>query len=373
MTLLNCLLVQVLREPRSAASLNDAEWDLLIRQARRTELISRLCIVLDEQEILQNISENIKKHLVSARIFSDSHYRVAMWESVCIPEVIGEVGVHTIFLKGAAYVIAKLDAGNGRVFSDIDILVPKDAIERVEAALKDEGWLNTKMDAYDQKYYRKWMHEIPPLRHINRKTVLDVHHAIVPETAPMNVDTNKLFEAAIPVKGHEDVFVLAPNDMVIHSATHLFSDGEFDHGLRDLVDLDNLLRDFGQEPSFYSDLIKRGKELDLGRPLFYALRYTHRILKTPVPTESLKAAESAGPGRWAMWFMDKIFMNALAPDHKSCDTWFTGTARWLLYMRAHRLRMPFYLLIPHLIRKSFRRHKSEKDSLKMPLKKGEVK
>jgi hypothetical protein len=32
--------------------------------------------------------------------------------------------------------------------------------------------------------------------------------------------------------------------MVLHSATHLFYDGELNHGLRDLVDLDDLLRHF---------------------------------------------------------------------------------------------------------------------------------
>ena len=39
--------------------------------------------------------------------------------------------------------------------------------------------------------------------------------------------------------------VLAPEDMVLHSATHLFNEGEFDRGLRDLNDLDLLLREFG--------------------------------------------------------------------------------------------------------------------------------
>ncbi len=359
MNVLNSLLVRVLRDPHSTTSLSDTEWDLLIRQSRRTGLISRLCVVLGEHSLLQNIPEAIKKHLLSAGIFSESHQRVAQWEAVCLPEVLSEIGVHTLFLKGAAYVVAKLDAGNGRVFSDIDILVPKQVIDRAEQALKENAWMDVKMNAYDQKYYRQWMHEIPPLRHMDRKTVLDVHHSIVPETAPMKLDVSKLFDAAVPVAGRDDVFVLAPNDMVIHSATHLFCDGEFDHSLRDLVDLDILLRDFGEAPSFYPDLVKRARELDLARPLFYALRYTRRVLNTPVPAVSLAEAEMAGPGRLAMWFMDKLFMSALAPDHKSCDTRFTGIARWLLYMRAHRLRMPLHLLIPHLIRKSLRREEGE--------------
>jgi len=46
-----------------------------------------------------------------------------------------------------------------------------------------EGWVSGHRSAYDQRYYRKWMHEIPPMTHIRRQTVLDLHHNILPETA----------------------------------------------------------------------------------------------------------------------------------------------------------------------------------------------
>ena len=44
---------------------------------------------------------------------------------------------------------------------------------------------------------------------------------------------------------------------------------------------------------------------------------------------------------------------ALQPDHPSCDSRWTGLARWLLYVRSHALRMPMRLLVPHLLRKSW--------------------
>src|SRR3546814_9997045 len=43
------------------------------------------------------------------------------------------------------------------------------------------------------------------------------------------------------------------------------------------------------------------------------------------------------------------------PDHESCDGSLTAAARWLLYVRAHYLRMPLPLLLPHLLRKSLHR------------------
>jgi hypothetical protein len=66
------------------------------------------------------------------------------------------------------------------MFSDVDVLVPRDRLADVEAALMLAGWASTNPSEYDQHYYRRWMHELPPLQHIRRQTVLDVHHAILP-------------------------------------------------------------------------------------------------------------------------------------------------------------------------------------------------
>src|SRR5690606_30867577 len=148
----------------------------------------------------------------------------------------------------------------------------------VEAALMLHGWTSTHHDAYDQRYYRTWMHELPPMQHIHRMTVIDVHHAILPETATCRPDPAKLMAAARPIEASNGLMTLAPVDMVLHSACHLFHESETDHGLRDLVDIDALLRHFGTMPDFWRHLPERARELELQRPLRYALRYARRIL-----------------------------------------------------------------------------------------------
>jgi hypothetical protein len=153
--------------------------------------------------------------------------------------------------------------------------------------------------------------------------------------------------------------VLAPVDMILHSATHLFSDGELEHGLRDLSDLDGLLRHFSGEPDFWRRLADRAREIDLARPLYYALRYTRRILGTPVPDSAVAMADAGLPPRLLAWLMDELFMRALRPDHPSCADAFTPAARWLLYVRSHWLRMPPLLLVQHLLHKALVSPKEE--------------
>ena len=349
------LLIQALRAPESTLSWPLVDWDLLVRQARRADLLAHLCLLLEVQGVLEQLSPLVFRHLDSARSYAQAQHRVVRWEVHCLQQALAPLGLPVLLLKGAAYVMAGLPPGRGRLFNDIDILVPRARLVDVEQALLMHGWMTTHLNAYDQRYYRRWMHELPPLRHIRRRTVLDVHHNILPETARLHPKPEKLITAALSLPDTRGVSVLAPADMVLHSATHLFHDGELEHGLRDLVDLDALLRAFGQDEGFWQELVPRAQELDLARPLYYALRYTHRILATPMPDAVQQEIRAARPVTCLRQTMDRLFARALAVDHPSCHAPLTGTARWLLYIRAHYLRMPLTLLLPHLLRKAFRR------------------
>jgi hypothetical protein len=267
---------------------------------------------------------------------------------------LSRAGVEGILLKGAAYLFAGLPAARGRLFSDVDILVPRAALSRVEGALMLHGWATTHHHPYDQRYYRRWMHELPPLQHAARQTVLDVHHAILPPTARLKPDSAKLWAASRPLPEAPPLRLLAPADMVLHSATHLFFNEEFSHGLRDLTDIDSLLRHFGSQPGFWDHLTKRALDLDLARPLYYALRYAKEMLATPVPPTTFLAAAPGRPPTFLARLMDSLFLRVLQPDHPSTADAFTPLAQRALYVRAHWLRMPPLLLAYHLTVKALR-------------------
>src|SRR4029077_14434016 len=123
-------------------------------------------------------------------------------------------------LKGAAYLMGNLPPARGRTFSDIDILVPKSSLLEVERALRAHGWASDKIDHYDDRYYRRWMHQLPPLTHVERGTTVDVHHTIVPMSARVPVDATTLLNEALVLPVDVGLAVLKPVDMVLHSAVH---------------------------------------------------------------------------------------------------------------------------------------------------------
>ena len=182
------------------------------------------------------------------------------WEVGKIHAALSAAGIPCMLLKGAAYEAVGASPAGGRLFGDVDVMVPHEQLLATETALVKNGWMTTKLDAYDQRYYRKWMHEIPPMLHLKRRTAIDVHHTILPPTAALKPDPAKLWERAVGVPGKPALYVLSPEDMVLHSATHLFHDGEFENGLRDLVDLDALLNQNAGAEGFWPRLVARASE-----------------------------------------------------------------------------------------------------------------
>ncbi len=348
------LLVGALNRPVTLTELSPSQWDLLIRQGRQADVLGRIAAHCVACDVMASIPPQPRRHLESASNLVVRQHRELRWELRHIEDAMARSGIAVVLLKGAAYAMGGFAAARGRMMSDVDILVPQAALPEVESALMLRGWVSAAKTAYDQRYYRTWMHELPPMRHFSRGTVIDVHHAIVPLSSRSHPSTEALLARATPVQEGSRIQCLAPLDMLLHSASHLFHEGELEQGFRGVVDIDSLLREFGELAGFWQGLVNRAIELELVRPLFYALRYTSLMLETPVPAEVMNQARRA-PGAPAFGFfldfMDALFLRALRPAHASTADRWTPLARGMLYLRGHWLRMPPGLLILHLLRK----------------------
>ncbi len=349
----SCLLLEVLKSPSLCGQLRLPEWDLLIRQARIATMMGRLHVLLEQHNLLEKVPGEPLKHLRWGKIMADRHKASVVRELISLRDSLAELDEPVVVLKGAAYSVAGLQAGVGRLFSDIDILVPKTVLDGAEELLQMDGWYTTHLDAYDQRYYRQWMHELPPMRHGKRGTELDVHHNILPETAVVTPNARRLFEGRVPLPEVEGLWRLGNEDLVLHSASHLFFDGEFTSALRDLDDINSLLSELYLPTGHWFDLISRAGQLGLQYPLYLALHYCREFFGLAVPDGVMSRARSELPFgdtrlRLGLWIMRR----GLMPDHESCALRGSGVARWMLYVRSHYLKMPLRLLVPHLLHKA---------------------
>lgn len=344
-----------LQHPQRLPDLTLPQWELLIRQARRADVLARIAVQLDGLGLTEAVPAAPRTHLRAAMTLAQAQHREVKREAGLICAALRGLAIPVVLLKGAAYVVADLPAAQGRLFSDTDILVPKAALADVESQLMLNGWGGTHLDSYDQRYYREWMHELPPMEHRHRHTVLDVHHNILPLTVRRPPDSARLIEAARPVPGMAGARVLAPADMVLHSMAHLFHNDDLSHGLRDISDLNLLLQQFRALPDFWPELLDRAAELHLQRPLHYGLWALHCLFGLPIPEPVLAVSARHGPAWPASLWMTALWRRGLRTDHASTALPLHRPAHWALYLRAHWLRMPPLMLARHLSIKAWMR------------------
>jgi hypothetical protein len=324
------LLVRALVDPDSTDGLDAEGWTILIACARAESLIGSLAHRLDGRAL----PEAVAAIMADARRSAAQAKVQALWEAEMARRALAELAVPVILLKGTAYAAAGLDAAIGRSIGDLDILVPRDVLDRVEAALLAAGWEWVKDSPYDQLYYRRWMHELPPLIHRDRDRMIDVHHSILPLTARPTPDAAALIADSVPLES--GLRILSPPDMIVHAAAHLLADGDLAGGLRNLWDIDRLVRQH-DGGAFRDMLQQRAQHHGLASHVGRALRLAHSLYETPVDPRFATPTSIA----------DRLYENRLLAR----DGWgreCKKLLRFAFYVRSHWIRMPPRLLARHL-------------------------
>jgi hypothetical protein len=164
------LLLDALKMPEALPALPLADWELLLRVARRARVLGRMESALHHAGLLGDIPPRAAAHLRAARNVIAHRKTLISWEVNRLLWALKGINAPLILLKGTAYLLADLPPARGRIFADVDLLVPEDRVMEIEERLVERGWFKTEIDPYDDRYYRVWMHEIPPLRHRERGT-----------------------------------------------------------------------------------------------------------------------------------------------------------------------------------------------------------
>ena len=308
-------------------------------EARSCGVLGRLAAEVLKLPKSNSLSTHVRDQLLAATIHS-SGFRQDVWrELASIERALESLQTPVILLKGASYVLLDLPPANGRVFSDVDILVSENKIAEAEAALMLAGWAMEALDPYDQRYYREWSHEIPPMTHLQRGTTIDLHHSLQMPTCRIKVNSSKMILAAAPAKGQSCWHCLREEDMVLHAVSHLMLNSEFDRGLRDLWDIDLLYRHFAAEsPEFSSRLFARAQDVGMATLLRQVMGLISKIFARPPPDWAVRVDPS---------LFQSLLSKAATTRHPSTRPWGQAAADWSLMMREMYLRLPPKLLAVH--------------------------
>lgn len=337
--------IDTLKQPQVLVGMSTPELEAVSRYARRAGLLANLA---ERAESAGVHIEPLSDIFAGARKFAREHSRRIEWELLQLAPLASRFDCPVLVLKGGAYLAIDLPSARGRLVSDLDLMVPGEHIGPVEALMLENGFQQHKQDDYDQHYYRAWMHEIPPMSHLARGTTVDLHHNIAPPVSRLKVDVAKLFESAVPLEGFPPFRRLGDQDLVLHLCIHMFHDGELHNVLRELFDLDAMLRRFGAVDAFWTDLLARARQLEASRPLYYGVFFARKLLGTPVPPSVVDALRVVAPTRPMRWLIQSAMQRAILPEEGERPQAWRLLAEQLLLVRAHWLRMPPMMLMRHL-------------------------
>ncbi|QJQ33671.1 nucleotidyltransferase family protein [Sphingomonas lacunae] len=348
----------LLRDPAKAADVPADAWDAILSVARGEVMLGTLALRLAGQPLPSSVA----RHLEAAARAADHAQRLALWEAEMCRRALGPLGIAPILLKGTAYAAAGLPNAAGRQIGDLDILVPRERLDEVEAALLAADWEWVKDDPYDQAYYRRWMHELPPLIHAERDRMVDVHHTILPLTARITPDAAAMIADAqdLPLPAHfgnlhepgddpeipadpstapllAGYRVLGRFDIVHHCVAHLMADGEMDGGLRNLWDFHCLVLEMQRRTNgkYLKDLLSDTGRHGLRHAYARTARLAHHLFGTPMYVLA------------RLTLTDQLFLRRLLAR----DDWgreIHRPLRFAFYIRSHLLRMPLPMLLRHL-------------------------
>jgi hypothetical protein len=345
-------LLDALRAPQGCTELDSPAWDQLIRSARSARLLGTLAARTSAAVPIDRLDPAIRRHLRAGGVEAAFRRQKIRYLLSAITPHIASAATPCVLLKGAAYVVQGLPIADGRLPADVDVMVPRATLDAVERSLLGAGWQYERLTPYDERYYRAWSHELPPLRSAGQALELDLHHTILPPLGRLKPDTEALFRAAVPIAG-TPFSVLLPADQTLLAAAHLFQDSDCTNRLRDLVDIDGLLRAFATaDPGFWRALDARARLHHLGRPLWYAVTFAQAWLGTPIPAEVAEAIDAYRPSRLAASIVTTLVERTLPPVDPDGES--SRDRRWatrLLLARATWLRMPPGIVARHAAHK----------------------
>ncbi len=152
--------------------------------------------------------------------------------------------IDVMVLKGAAIANLVYPDFGLRMYNDIDLLIKKEDLPVVEKLLPELAYVSTG-DPIKQNHHREKHYHLAPYIHSDRNILLEIHFNVT-NRFPLNID--KWWERSRKEK-ILDCFakVLCPDDLVQHLFIHTSKHGFANIDLRDLCDISESIKCYGQE------------------------------------------------------------------------------------------------------------------------------
>ncbi len=246
------------RKKRPIASLSDdaIDWPATVRAVSRDFAVAALATLLDDAGLFDRAPTDVQRFLRYALVQNGEANRRIREQCVEVGNALAQRGLHGVLLKGAAWLFEAGPAAKDRMMRDIDLLVPRHALEDARAVLAGLGY----EPVFAVQYASGHFHD-RPLEHPLWPTRIEMHVELTFRAGYLGAD-EVLAKAQGVAKG---LLVPSPLHRMMHNVVHAqIINGDFIGGalsFRDSLDLGRLLQsNFATEDwlAFANEARRRG-------------------------------------------------------------------------------------------------------------------
>jgi hypothetical protein len=194
-----------------------------------------------------------------------------------------QADIPVITLKGAH--LAEVVYGNIalRPMNDVDLLVRKEDLERVEKSLLKIGYIPAECERRVATGNHHFVYSLP-----DKKMTVEIHWNLIPSTDPFRIDMDGQWSRSrTAIFGKIEVSVLCPEDLLLYLCLHA-SKHQFDIWLKPFCDISATIWLYGEEIDWNQVRICSG-QAGINNGVYLALRLARELLGTPVPETFLDA------------------------------------------------------------------------------------
>lgn len=332
----------VIAHPTNAESLLPSEWEALLFILHTARLEAWLAAQLEKTQATEALPVTVQSKLISALLYARRQQQQVHYECSNLTALLAEKDIEPLFLKGAAYVISPVFNSEGRICSDIDALVLREQLEAAERHLKINMWIGQEVDDYDDKYYREYAHEIPPMMQSERGTVLDLHHNLFLPVSGRAPNISQFWE--LRSRNENGLSTLKPAAALVHSMIHLLMNEEVTYGLRDCLDMQSIIDTHNSE-SFWLEVSTLVVDNDFTHEYQLLLLLLDSLFSRETVKQQILAQQITADTKTRFWLW--CYRKAVMPDHPQLCNPYAGIARAAVYCRGHSQKMPLATLLKH--------------------------
>jgi hypothetical protein len=216
-----------------------------------------------------------------------------------VVEVLQEVGLDPVVLKGAALVGCEYADSVERDLSDLDLLLTREDVEKAVPLLRRTGYRppepRSRLDAYRRRHFHIQMHH-------EDSHCVELHWDLSMPDSPFRLSPETVLEEArrLELDGRPAILIPRAEHLILHVVLQNLQEG-FSRMAR-TVDVDRILT---VEPSLdWDDLVSEARRGRLGHATALTLKLAKRLLDSAVPEGVVRRLSPSPSSRAHLTLMD---------------------------------------------------------------------